>query len=82
MPTLRGLDEDAAQDALRDKQLEFGESTGRYSENVPAGTVHASRPAAGTELDSGDTVDLVRSRSAAGSARRTTTRGRRWRSAA
>ncbi len=62
VPKLRGLTEDAAQDALRGRQLEFGESTGRYSETVEAGTVLGSRPAAGTELGSGDTVDLVVSR--------------------
>ncbi len=39
VPRLRGLDEDAAQDALRERQLEFGESIGRYSETVPEGTV-------------------------------------------
>jgi serine/threonine-protein kinase len=59
VPKLRGLTEDAAQDALRGKQLEFGESIGRFSETVPKGTVLASRPAAGTELGTGDSVDLV-----------------------
>ncbi len=62
VPKLRGLTEDAAQDALRGRQLEFGTSVPRYSETVEAGTVLGSRPAAGTELDSGDTVDLVVSR--------------------
>ena len=59
VPRLRGLDEDAAQDALRERQLEFGESIGRYSETVPEGTVLTSLPKAGAELGSGDSVDLV-----------------------
>lgn len=59
VPKVRGLDEDAAQDALLAVQLEFGESRERFNENQPAGTVLASVPEQGTELSSGDTVDLV-----------------------
>ncbi len=59
VPKVRGLDEDAAQDALLDKQLEFGESTGRYDEKVPEGIVLASVPKAGTQLEPGSSVDLV-----------------------
>ncbi|MDO9454744.1 Stk1 family PASTA domain-containing Ser/Thr kinase [Nocardioides sp.] len=62
VPQVRGLDEDAAQDALLERQLEFGESVGRYSEKVAEGTVLASKPQAGTELEPGTTVDLVISR--------------------
>ena len=59
VPKVRGLTEDAAQDALLDKQLEFGESTERWSEKVPAGTVIGSDPRPGTELEPGAVVDLV-----------------------
>ncbi|WP_246142677.1 Stk1 family PASTA domain-containing Ser/Thr kinase [Nocardioides rubriscoriae] len=62
VPTVRGLDEDAAQDALIERQLEFGESTGRWSDKVPEGIVLASDPPAGTELEPGTTVDLVLSK--------------------
>ncbi|GAA5151273.1 Stk1 family PASTA domain-containing Ser/Thr kinase [Nocardioides marinquilinus] len=62
VPTVRNLDEDAAQDALLERQLDFGKSIGRFSETKPEGTVLASKPPAGTELDPGDTVDLVVSR--------------------
>ncbi|WP_370248633.1 PASTA domain-containing protein [Nocardioides sp.] len=59
VPRVRGLDEDAAQDALLARQLDFGESIRRFSETVPEGTVIGSSPDAGTELRPGDTVDLV-----------------------
>ena len=59
VPTVRGLDEDAAQDALLERQLEFGESIPRYSETVAEGTVLASKPKAGTALEAGTSVDLV-----------------------
>ena len=59
VPTVRGLDEDAAQDALIDKQLEFGSSEGRWSETAAPGTVLGSDPKAGVEVEPGTTVDLV-----------------------
>ncbi|MFB9314951.1 Stk1 family PASTA domain-containing Ser/Thr kinase [Nocardioides plantarum] len=59
VPTVRGLDEDAAQDALIDKQLEFGTSTGRWSETAAPGTVLGSDPKAGVEVEPGTTVDLI-----------------------
>ncbi|WP_244242349.1 Stk1 family PASTA domain-containing Ser/Thr kinase [Nocardioides seonyuensis] len=59
VPSLRGMTEDAAQDALAETRLTFGESTERWSEKVPAGQVMKSTPAAGTTLKPGDTVDLV-----------------------
>ncbi len=59
VPKVRGLDEDAAQDALMAVQLEFGESQERFHESQPAGTVLKSVPEQGTELGTGDTVDLV-----------------------
>ncbi len=62
VPKVRGLDEDAAQDALLERQLEFGKSVPRYSEKVPEGEVLTSVPPAGTELEPGDSVDLVISR--------------------
>ena len=62
VPQVRGLDEDAAQDALLAVRLEFGESKGRYNEQQPEGTVLRSVPDRGTELSPGDTVDLVLSK--------------------
>ena len=59
VPKVRGLDEDAAQDALMAVQLEFGESRERFNENQPAGLVLASVPEQGTELSSGAIVDLI-----------------------
>ncbi|MGZ5399149.1 MAG: Stk1 family PASTA domain-containing Ser/Thr kinase [Nocardioides sp.] len=59
VPQVRGLTEDDAQDALAEENLEFGESTGRYSDGVPAGTVLRSDPKAGTSLKPGTIVDLV-----------------------
>jgi serine/threonine-protein kinase len=59
VPRVRGLDEDAAQDALLARQLDFGESRERFHGSQPAGTVLTSVPERGTELDPGDTVDLV-----------------------
>jgi serine/threonine-protein kinase len=62
VPKLRGLGEDAAQDALAETKLSFGDSAERWSETVPAGTVMASDPAQGTRLRPGAAVDLVISR--------------------
>lgn len=59
VPEVRGLDEDAAQDALLAKQLDFGETRGRYSENSREGLVLGSVPKRGTELKPGATVDLI-----------------------
>ncbi len=59
VPKVRGLDEDAAQDALMAVQLEFGESRERFHESQPVGTVLMSEPARGTELRSGASVDLI-----------------------
>lgn len=58
-PQVRGLDEDAAQDALLERDLVFGRSVGRWSETQPEGTVLTSRPKTGTQLEPGDTVNLV-----------------------
>jgi serine/threonine protein kinase/beta-lactam-binding protein with PASTA domain len=59
VPKLRGLTEDAAQDAIAARNLEFGESTGRWSETVPLGQVMSSDPGRGTSLKPGAIVDLV-----------------------
>ena len=59
VPALRGMSEDQAQDALAATNLDFGESTGKWSEKVPEGQVMRSSPAAGTTLKPGATVDLV-----------------------
>ncbi|WP_232675795.1 Stk1 family PASTA domain-containing Ser/Thr kinase [Nocardioides sp. R-C-SC26] len=59
VPKTKGLSEDDAQQRLVERQLEFGESSQRFSEGVPEGQVIASTPKAGTELKPGDVVDLV-----------------------
>ncbi|WP_210438101.1 Stk1 family PASTA domain-containing Ser/Thr kinase [Nocardioides xinjiangensis] len=62
VPQLRGQTEDQAQDSLAATNLAFGESTGRWSETVPEGQVIRSRPAAGTTLKPGASIDLVLSK--------------------
>ncbi len=58
VPKVRGLTEDRAQDALAERNLEFGESVGVWSEEVPQGTVIGSDPKVGTTLRPGTPVDL------------------------
>ena len=58
VPKLRGKSEDQAQDALADHNLDFGESVGVWSEEVPKGTVLGSDPPVGTTLRPGTPVDL------------------------
>ena len=58
VPRVRGLTEDDAQDELTEENLEFGESIGRYSDDVPTGTVLRSDPKAGTSLKPDAIVDL------------------------
>ena len=58
VPKVRGLSEDDAQDALAERNLEFGESVGEWSEDVPKGTVIGSDPKPGTTLRPGTPVDL------------------------
>ncbi len=62
VPKLRGLTEDEAQDAVAARNLEFGESTGRWSDTVETGTVMASDPGRGTSLKPGTVVDIVLSK--------------------
>jgi serine/threonine protein kinase/beta-lactam-binding protein with PASTA domain len=58
VPKLRGLSEDEAQDAIADRNLEFGEAVGRWSDEVPEGTVLGSDPERGTSLEPGAIVDV------------------------
>ncbi len=59
VPKLRGLTEDEAQDAVADRNLEFGESVARYSDTVEEGVVIGSDPGRGTSLKPGTIVDVV-----------------------
>ena len=59
VPTLRGMTEDAAQQALDDAHLSFGGSIERYNERIAAGVVLRSLPEPGTELKPDAAVDLV-----------------------
>jgi serine/threonine-protein kinase len=52
------MTEDGAQDALAERNLEFGESVAVWSEDVPRGDVLGSDPPAGTTLRPGTPVDL------------------------
>lgn len=58
VPQLRGLTEDEAQDAIAARNLEFGEAVGRWSDDVPEGTVLGSDPKRGTSLEPGAIVDV------------------------
>ena len=62
VPTLRGMNLDAAQDALQQQGLTFGDATYRYSEKVAKDVVLSSDPKPTTELKRGAAVDLVVSR--------------------
>ncbi|MEO9324694.1 PASTA domain-containing protein [Nocardioides sp. C4-1] len=62
VPELRELDEDAAQDALQEAGLVFGESTEQFTKALPAGSVLRSDPPSGTEVEPGTAVDLVLSK--------------------
>ncbi|MDF1603049.1 Stk1 family PASTA domain-containing Ser/Thr kinase [Nocardioides sp. YIM 152315] len=59
VPKLKGMTEDAAQDALTGTHLGFGKTTEKWSDTVPAGEVIASDPKAGTTLRPDSPVDLV-----------------------
>lgn len=58
VPPLRGMTEDEAKGALGDTNLDFGKSTGKWSEKIPEGQVLRSLPKAGTTLKPGATVNL------------------------
>lgn len=62
VPRLRGGSLDDAQDALKGGSLGFGKAIEKYHEEVPAGTVLGSIPAAGTTLRPDSAVDVVVSR--------------------
>ncbi len=59
VPPLAGRGVDEAQDALLGLSLDPDDTVERYSEDVPEGTVIATRPSAGTTLRAGSPVDLV-----------------------
>jgi beta-lactam-binding protein with PASTA domain/serine/threonine protein kinase len=62
VPALKGMTEDQAQDAISQGHLVFGESTEKFSETVPAGSVMRSDPPAGTTVKPDTPVDLVLSK--------------------
>nr|WP_200936311.1 Stk1 family PASTA domain-containing Ser/Thr kinase [Marmoricola sp. Leaf446] len=59
VPAVAGRSLDAAQQALLDARLGFGEAVERFSAEVPKGQVVASDPVAGTALRRDAAVDLV-----------------------
>ncbi|MGL5811441.1 MAG: PASTA domain-containing protein, partial [Nocardioides sp.] len=59
VPTMRGRTEDQAQDALAETRLAVGERIEQYDDEVPAGSVIATSPAAGTKLRPDEAVDLI-----------------------
>jgi serine/threonine-protein kinase len=59
VPTLRGMSEDRAKQALADHHLAFGDAVRRFNEKVSAGVVLGTRPEAGAELKRDTAVDLV-----------------------
>ena len=62
LPKLTGIDEDTAQDRIREANMTFGKSDRQFSETVEEGVVIASDPKAGSTLRPGTIVDLVVSR--------------------
>jgi serine/threonine-protein kinase len=58
VPTVEGLSEDDAQDALQTAHLAFGKAIGRWSETAEKGTVLRSDPPVGQTLRPGTVVDL------------------------
>ena len=59
VPVLRGATMDAAQAALGDAGLAYGDATYRFSERVAKGVVLSAEPSAGTELKRDAAVDLL-----------------------
>lgn len=59
VPALADLTEDEAQDAITSGNLVNGESSERFNEIVPAGSVIRSEPPAGTTVKPDTPVDLV-----------------------
>ncbi|WP_310526974.1 Stk1 family PASTA domain-containing Ser/Thr kinase [Nocardioides sp.] len=59
VPTLQGMTEDQAQDAITQVNLANGSSIEKFSDTVPAGSVMRSDPVAGTTVKPDSPVDLV-----------------------
>ena len=59
VPTLEGMSEDQAQDAISQGKLAFSDSVEKFSDTVPAGQVMRSDPRAGTTVKPDTAVDLV-----------------------
>jgi serine/threonine-protein kinase len=62
VPSLVGLAEKTAREALSNNKLAVGDVSRVYDEKVPSGQVVSSSPASGRELKAGTRVDLVVSR--------------------
>jgi len=62
VPSLRGMTEDQAQQAIDEASLTFGDTSERYSEKLAEGVVLRSLPPPGTELKRDAAVDLIVSR--------------------
>ncbi|MGN6218704.1 MAG: Stk1 family PASTA domain-containing Ser/Thr kinase [Microbacterium sp.] len=58
VPTLKGLSQDAATQAIADAGLVLGTITPQNDKDLPAGTVIEANPADGTSLATGSTVNL------------------------
>ena len=58
VPSVGGLTEDAAKQAIAERKLVYGTSTSEHSATVPAGVVIRSDPAANTPAREGDLVNL------------------------
>jgi serine/threonine-protein kinase len=59
VPTLTGLTQAAAEQAVTEAGLEVGDVTTDHSTDVPAGSVISASQKSGARLDEGSTVDLV-----------------------
>ncbi|WP_375387969.1 Stk1 family PASTA domain-containing Ser/Thr kinase [uncultured Amnibacterium sp.] len=59
VPTLAGLTQDGATQAIKDAGLTVGSVTTAHSKDVPAGTVISGSRPADARVDEGSTVDLV-----------------------
>ncbi|MBD8869190.1 PASTA domain-containing protein [Nocardioides sp. MJB4] len=62
VPRVRSLDEDAAQAAIQDANLDFGRSIGRFHPTIPEGRAIKSDPKAGKALKRGGTVNVILSK--------------------
>jgi serine/threonine-protein kinase len=59
VPTLEGLTQDAAQQAITQNGFKVGAVTTDHSIDVPAGSVVSASQKAGATVDQGTTIDLV-----------------------